>query len=774
MSLELQTIGDDGQVPNSVIADALSARAILTTLLRDDEPSSIQRASIQGCIDGNAPFNAQDLIDLGQAGRTNVNWGEAEERIEKALLPYYDMVTSASTYVTFTTNYGGDLLSNEYSRILSEEGHRLLYDWEDFLDEVQIHQSQHVIYGAAPVFWRDGVDWRSTAVERRNVLVPSNAPSRRARMELVFIRDRMSVSELFSYIKDPEVAKATKWNVEQCRSAIKLAATDESDRTRQWEWWQKQLKDNNYYYSYARTKSVDIAHCFAKEFDGSISHYIFTRNPLEPDGWIYENVSQFKSWSECLCLFTNGIGNTDFKSLRGLGWKVFKFAEASNRLQNTIMDNAIQSNCVMWKATTAADVQRFAAIEIGPNRVVPPGFEPQQINMGTPLRDAMGVAAHFRSLGASNTGAYDTQDLQPKSGNPETATAEQLRAAEKAKLTSSKAEHYLNELDRWYNETFRRACNTDLTEADPGGKGALAFQKRCMDRGVPRAVFKRDENGKLVNIKEIRATRTIGSGSPQGRFMAMQQVAPLVYARSPEEKQKVFTRDMIGAATGSQTAVDRYGPDLDVIPTGQDEWMANNESTNFMLGAPVLLTQDQNHYIHCQYHINFMLQMISDAMQEGVPAKTAAMVLEDAGPHTLQHIVFLQADPTRKAAVAQFKEQMSQIEQQAGQVKALAKKQEAEQAQGEDDVREYLNMAYKDAPEDIKRIIEQKLLGMSSQMESPQGQNLRIKEQQLQLKGVKTGADIQRDAANTAMADASTAEEIRSSRMNGSNGSKSE
>lgn len=776
MALELNTITEDGKVPSSVIEDALSARAILTTLIRDDEPNSLNRAYQQGVIDGNAPFDTQELINLGQAGRTNVNWGGAAAKIEQTLLPHYDLVMSASSYVTFMTDYGGPEMGARYGRILSEEGHRMLYDWEDFVDEVQIHQSQYVIYGIGPVFWRDSIDWRSTSLERRNVLFPSNAPARRARMELVFVRDRMGVSELFGYIKDEAVAEATKWKVDRVRNAIMNASTDENDRSRQWEWWQKQLKDNNYYYAYARTKSVDIAHCFAKEFDGTISHYIFTRNPLDEglDGFIYENKSQFKTWSQCLCLFVNGTGNTDIKSIRGEGWQAAKFGEASNRLNNTIMDNAIQSNCVMWMAGTAADVQRFAAIEVGPNRVIPPGFTPQNIPLGGALRDAMAVASHFQLLDANHSASYNTNTVSPKTGNPRTAAEIHAEQGEKASLSSAKTERYLNDLDRYYAELFRRACNTDLTDADPGGREAKAFQKRCIERGVPKEIFKRDEDGCLVNIRSIRATRTIGSGSAAGRFMALQQISPFVLTRSPESKQKIFIQDLIAAGAGSQTAVERYGPELDEIPRGLDQWMATEENGNFMIGAPVEWSIDQNHYIHATVHISFMFAMIEEAAQGHVPAATVVMILDEGGPHTLQHIAALEMDRTRKNVVAQLKEQMSAIQQQADDVRRLAKQQERDAQEGnqEEDLREYLNLNFKDLPTDAQQFVMQKYLGFTPRGPSPIDRNLDIKERQLALKEAQTGAKIQEGTARLALDDAKTAESIRDSRhdrrMNGS------
>lgn len=758
MSLQLETLSQAGTPPKSRLKDATSCRTVFTSLLRDDEPSNFERARIQGNIDGNPPYDESELELLGQAGRTNVNWGEAGNRIEQALLPHYDVVTSVEHYATITTDYGGPTLSSEYSRIISDEFHRMLSDWDEFLDQIQLHQSQLVIHGIGPIFWRDEKDWRSQALLRRDMLVPSNAKASRSKQKVVFIKDKMEVDELYQYIKNEDVAEALQWDVGRCKTAIRGAANDMEDRTRNWEWWQQQLKDNTYYISYAKTKVINVIHALVVEFGGRVSHHILTRDPLqEDDGYLYSKVGRFSSINQAIWMCFDGIGNGDFKSVRGAGWRAMKFGEVSNRANNTLWDNLIQSNCVMWKAQSAADVQRFAAIEIGPNRIIPPNFEPLQLQMGRSIQDTLQAISHFQLMGDNQLGQFRSESATR--GNPETAEEIRAKMGEKAKLTSSKAEKYLNDLDKFYFETFRRASNPKLVrDIDPGANEALDFQKRCIDRGVPSAVFQRDGD-RMKNICSVKATRSIGSGSSAGRIMAMQQLAPIVLTRSPEEKQKVFIRDLIGATSQSQYAVDRYGPDLTEMPPGQDEWDATQEETSMIVGGPLLITPDQNHMVHAAYHIRFMAGLIKDTQAGALDPRKASAALDEGGPHTLQHIQLLESDKTRKEAVKEFKTQMGEIMRSADEIKAVADrldKQEAEQEQGGSDewlakVSERVNANYKDMPEDVKRQIEFYLGLQPSREASVPERTLQLKQQQLGVKAAQTDQRMALDDTDMAL-----------------------
>ncbi len=113
---------DENEVPKTSVQDAGSCRAMLYTLIDDDQIASYRRAQIQGQIDGNSPFNDIQLKEMGQGDRINVNWGHAEAKIEAAVIPYFDILTSVGSYATVKTKYGKDMgKREEWSRIITEE-----------------------------------------------------------------------------------------------------------------------------------------------------------------------------------------------------------------------------------------------------------------------------------------------------------------------------------------------------------------------------------------------------------------------------------------------------------------------------------------------------------------------------------------------------------------------------------------------------------------------------------------------------------------------------
>lgn len=779
MSLELIDISTDGRVPKSVVKDAGAARTIYSQFLQDDLPANIERANIQGIKDRNPPYNPQQLIDLGQAGRTNVSWGLAESSIEAGTTPYYDIVTSVPQVATILTNYGGPIKCEEYGRIVSEEFDKTMRDWDEFLYHLQVHQDQLLTFGIGPMLWRDERDWRFESVWRRDILVPSDAKASRNKLDIVFIKDWMKSHEVYRYIENPARARATGWSVSRGKQAIMDASTTDPDRQLNWEYWQEQFKDNNYYISYARTKTVAIVHCLAREFDGRVSHYIFTRNPLsKDDGFIFSKVGRFEEMNQALWMCFDGVGNSDFKSVRGYGTKIAAWAQADDIFNNTLMDNAILSNTVLIKANTAADVQRFAAVEIGSFRIIPPNFEFTQVQLGGGLRESMNVGNYFRTLNNSYNAAYKSPGMPERTqGNPETATEQQIKAGQRARLSTSKAEKYLNDVDRLWWETYRRMSNPKLVDAQPGAKEALEFQERCIARGVPAAFFKRDGDKLPKHIISVKATRAIGNGSPDGRTLALQTIAPLVYAKSPQQKQDVFTRDFIAAQAGTQYAAERYGPDLNEQAPGIDEWMAQQENNDFITGIDPIISPDQKHYVHAVVHIAFMAGLLGDQQEDPMDPTKLVEVMDAAGMHTAQHIALLKRDPTRRSQVGELEQQMSVLMQQVDALRAEASQVEKDRldsggAVGLEQISERLNINYKDAPEDVKRQIEE-LLGLEpSRMLSVPQQTLQLKQELQGVKTAKTGADIRKDQAQVALSDAKTAEDIRKSRAERLNGGK--
>jgi len=657
--------------PRTRIDSAGSARSMLFTLLDDDAIASYRRSQIQGIIDGNPPYNDQQLRELGQADRINVNWGHANAKVEAAVIPYFDILTSVGTYATVTTKHGKDMgKREEWSRIISEEFHDLLDRANPgFLANHQVAHKQLVIHGQACMYWPDGTTFKAKAIEPWSLVVPKGAGVNQDDWEFCYLLDDMYCEELYRYIENPDAAERGGWNVEQCEQAIMDARVDQQDQRRPYEWYQRELRNNGLYYSYAKSRIIKVAHMFVKEYDGRVSHYIFDR--LNSTEWLCEMPSRYKKFSNAFTVFLNGVGNGYYHGVRGLGQQLFKWAEAMNRINNSLCEGVIVDSAVMIQPNTAKDAEQIKTVQIGPWKVLPSGVNFVQTSTTSKLAPAMQVAQFFQGQESDETGGFlPSVSGGRKKGNKEV----EAEIGEKSRLTNTRAEIYLQALDLHYKEVYRRATNPNILEEDHGGPEAIQFQEACMRRGVPKAA--------LLDIESVKATRSIGQGSSAARIQAMKMIQEYL-PQLPESNRKRVINANIAAIAG-QTGVETYGIPEETKPEGNELSIASLENNAFTVGGQVLIDPDQNHYVHLQVHLQYSGQIIEKVQNQQEDPRQASQSLQSAIPHILTHLQFLKEDPTREEQFNEINEQTSELMKIADQLYRMAEdmaQREAEQQQ---------------------------------------------------------------------------------------------
>jgi hypothetical protein len=657
--------------PRTRVEDASSARSMLYELINDDQIASYRRSQIQGIIDGNPPYNEQQLREMGQADRINVNWGHAEAKVEAAVIPYFDILTSVGSYATVKTKYGKDMgKREEWSRIITEEFHRLLSSSNpNFLAQHQVAHKELVIHGQACMYFPDGTDWRAKAIEPYALVVPKGSKVDWDNWEFCYILDELYCEQLYSYIEDEEAAQRGGWDVEQCREAIMQARVDEQDQRRPWEWYQRELKNNALYYSYAKSKIIKVAHFYVKEYDGRISHYIFDR--LNSTEFLCQKIGRYDKFSNAFTVFLNGVGNGFYHGVRGLGQKVYKYAEAMNRVNNALMEGVILGSCVMFQPNSAADAEKLKTVQIGPYRILPPGLNLTQANVSSNLSAAMQTAQFFQGQESDDIGSF-MPSVSGGGGRKKSNKEVEMEIGEKSRLTNTRAEIYLQALDVHYAEVYRRAANPNLIEEDHGGREALRFQEACMDRGVPAAA--------MLDIDSVRATRSIGQGSSAARIQAMELIGQYL-PQLPESNRKRVINANIAAIAG-QTGVETFGIPEEVKPDGNDLSIASLENNALQQGGQVLIDPDQNHYTHLTVHMQFAGSLVQAVQQQQVDPRQVSGAMQAAIPHMLSHLQFLQEDPTRTEQYDSMNEQLSELMKIADQLNKYAEQmQEQEQAQ---------------------------------------------------------------------------------------------
>ena len=663
--------------PTERISDAGSARSMLYELIDDDQVASHRRSQIQGIIDGNAPYNEQQLREVGQADRINVNWGHAESKVESAVIPYFDILTSVGTYATIKTKHGKDMgKRQEWSNIITEEFQRLLSSSNpNFLAQHQVCHKELVIHGQACMYFPDQTDWRARAIEPWNLVVPRGVKVDWNNWEFCFVLDDLYCEQLYSYIKDEEAAERGGWSVEDCRQAIMDARVDEQDQRRPWEWYQRELKSNSLYYSHARSKIIKIAHMYVREYDGKISHYIFDR--LNGTEWLCAKRGRYQNFSQAFTLFLNGVGNGYYHGVRGLGQKMYKWAEAMNRVNNALMEGTILGSCVMFQPTTQGDAEKLKSVQIGPMRILPAGLNPTQFSVGPNLNAAMQTAQFFQGQQSDDIGSF-MPSVSGGSGRKKGNKEVEIEIGEKSRLTNTRAEIYLQALDLHYAEVYRRAVNPNLIEEDHGGKEALAFQRACIERGVPAIA--------LLDIDSVKATRSIGQGSSAARMQAMELISEYL-PQLPESNRKRVINANIAAIAG-QTGVDTFGIPEESKPEGSDISIASLENNAFQTGGQVMIDPDQNHFTHLKVHFQFAGSIVQGVQDQKVDPIAADKSLQGVIPHMLTHLKYMEEDPTRESQYNEMNEQVSELMKIADQLSRMAqdiqkKQMEAQQQQSQ-------------------------------------------------------------------------------------------
>jgi hypothetical protein len=654
--------------PKTRVKDASSARSMLYTLIDDDQIASYRRSQIQGIIDGNPPYNEQQLRELGQSDRINVNWGHAGAKIEAAVIPYFDILTSVPHYMTVKTKYGKDMgKREEWSRIITEEAHHALAKTNpSFITQHQVAVKQLTIHGQGCLYWADGTDFRARAIEPWALIVPKGAGVDQDSWEFCYILDEMYCEELYRYIEDSETAERGGWNVDECQQAIMDAKVDEQDQRRPWEWYQRELKNNALYYSYAKSKVIKVAHMFVKEYDGRISHYIFDR--LNGTEFLCEVPSRYKKFSNAFTVFLNGVGNGYYHGVRGLGQALYPWAEAMNRLNNQTVEGAILSGATMFQPNSAKDAEGLKTIQLGPYRILPPGLNLVQVNTTANLQAAMQVAQMFQGQEADQTGSY--MPSVSGGGRKKSNKEVEIEIGEKSRLTNTRAEIYLQSLDLHYKEVYRRLANPNIVEEDHGGPEALAFQEACIKRGVPVAA--------MIDIDSVKATRSIGQGSSAARMQAMELIGQYL-PQLPESNRKRVINANIAAIAG-QTGVDTFGIPEETKPDGNDMSIASLENNAFQSGGQVIVDPDQNHFVHLNVHLQFAGQIVQGVQEQQVDPRQAAQIMSAALPHMLVHLQNMENDPTRKEQFDSMNEQVGELMKIADQINSMAQDlQEREQ-----------------------------------------------------------------------------------------------
>lgn len=674
--------------PTTRISDAIGTQNRVQRLAEADDKRNRRRALVKGLVDGNPPYRASDLKAAGRSHQCNVNWRTAESYLDQAKGAFYDIFSESPSYATITC---AEDVEGRYSRIITEEFHVLLEQDDDWDYHIQLSQEEMILIGCGPIWFNDADDWRTEASLAGELLVPERTRSNTSKWEEAARIVSYQPSELYRRIMHEAEASKIGWNVD----AVKQAIVDAHPKSREshtegtrWEWAQQQLKNQAHFYD-GEASTIEAYHYFVREFparedpEGGITHVIGLRAPAEQGNsykYLFKHERRFQNWRQLVHPMYYATERGGFHhSVTGMGVKMYAAMEYENRLLCNIADKTFQPD-VLFRPMTGAGNQAFSITRYGEYGAVSANYDTVQIPQMRKIDDNLAFRREVQNTVASNLSQY-RQELQKPEGNPKTATQIMNEASHQAKLGKTQLNRYYRQLDWLLAEKYRRAAKPGLNPNMPGAKQALAFQERCLKRGVPSRA--------LRNVLSVKATRITGQGSEFMRQQNLQFLLGLV-AMLPEQGRENLMQDVIAAQAG-QVMVKRYYPSSAAQQSQNTDHhaMAALQVAAMKEGVAPVVTGTQNSVIYAQVFLQAAGEAAAGAAQGAVDTSEALAFIELAGPAIGQHLAKLQADPSRKQVfdklnesfkqLAKLQEQLQQRyeQQQQQNQKAMAQRQRA-------------------------------------------------------------------------------------------------
>lgn len=718
-----------GPAPKERLTSPAKLRSIHVRFREDDRVNAYNRALAQALLDGEPPYDEEQLRNSGQPDVTNLNFQGAEKKLERAKAPYYRIFNTGENLFNIKTLYGSVDERTEWEQIMAEEITQTLRNCPDcFPYEAERLVHKYVWEGVAIAHWEDKLDWRFRASGLGQFFFPTLVAATETKQEIVTCEGEYGIPELFSKIDREDT---DTWDKEAVRLAITKATSAEPEY-QNWERLMEEVKSNSLWVG-TRLPKVRVIHGFVKEFDGKVSHYIAAENDCGEKSFLMRARGCYDNMTQALVLFPYGTGtNTKLHSIRGLGYKIYPFEQQINRSVSRLIDQGELASSLVLQGETETDYANMGLEYIGNLAALPPNLKVVNVPMPDLARSVMPAIEMMQSLGNERTAAYSPDNVfdgdQRKTKFEIAANLDQAAA-----LSSSELDFFYAPADRLAQQVIRRMIRRDYIEVDPGGESVVDLRLRLVRRGVPLEAFYR------IDWKRTSFVRVIGAGSAAARTMGLERMKEL-RPMMDDVGQLYLNRELAIDAVGRDNA-DKFFPLDGVKRFTVDTQIAILQNEALMRGVPVPVLGTDRHLAHAREHMKPLTEMYELAQTGQLPLAEAAVTYADLFSHTVEHVQMIEGDIAASEEAAAMRQMLQRMEEVIANGQKEAEAQQAEaQAQGE---------------------MEQGGGGMSQEQQD----RFAKAQAEIEIMRMKTQAGIQmeqeRNAARIAMEDAKAAADIR-------------
>lgn len=559
--LVVATVDAEGTPPVNRISNAQGLWGAFQESVMYAGRQDVRFASIRGCYDGFPPVNPAELDAQGLRDAPNINTKQMAAKLNTYVSTWIDHNTGGDQWfdVTCKPQHAANAQEwNSWNQDLTQFFNEAIKEWGDtgtqnasqFIFQSCVRDTQMGLFGIGIAYFTDPIDWRWKAIPTRKVYAPEGTELILGNCEALFVEDRMSVTQLYRLVKDPD-KKDNPWNRKAVLTALyNRTAQNQFGATGQLETfasWENRVRNNDSWLN-NNFSQVQIVHGYVQEFDtyrekDGISHYVILRDGLNED-YLYERSREYQVWDDVLVTFADNAGpEGDWHGVKGFGDMIFDGCHFNNLMFNQIALGAIMTTLPMFQASSDSDRQKLNQIVFSRLGILFPDVQIAQLKLDVDLGGGMAVLGESNRILNTNTRIFPQNDTDAQRKTP-TATQVSFDRQDQAQFTSGQIKLYrITGADRLGFAMYKRLAKpaSKYPESWPGGKAAAEFRRKCKARGIPEKCYS--------DPQSVRATRSGGSGNMALDTMKAKEAMAVA---TPGQGQMSARREVIASLYGRE------------------------------------------------------------------------------------------------------------------------------------------------------------------------------------------------------------------------------
>lgn len=654
--------------PKNVLLTVSAAYNQYISLRQDSVGRNITYAAVEGMLGGNPPYNQTDLDNHGLSHIANYNNFKGRSLYERSAQGFWNLINSVSVFVKIilrdvgpNTQKWADIMARHFSDVLKE--------WEDFCPNYNLLGAQLTKFGVCPIIFphEESPMWEVIDVTR--FYIPPLTQVLTTKLSNVCVESVYTLQELYSIYESTKDKKNSKWNKKALEDFLIYKANVLTGRPGSRPFMdimelQRAIESQDVFYSTYFTDTVILVNLYQMEYDGKISHYIFssdfysatsnsaTSNPV-PTGtadFLYFFDRQYERLEDAIIIFTASPGEWNIFSNLGVGQKIFPAMQAINMLECNVVDMGKMASTPIVKSMSTGG-REISPIRFYPGVPTDIGeAEFIQNNLGANIEQLVVASQYLTASVEMNTvNSGEDPGLPDRSTGSLSPSQARSKDFKEFNVLKNAVAHFYNTFDKPVRLSFIRFLELAARGESkvPGSDLAHEWKRRCLEDGVPESLFDTKDkglHGLPRQFRSVRASRVAGDGSTLARIMSLESMDRIVPTMNAREMQ-AYKREWV-EATGGPDYVSTFVSDV-----GEDEnisggaSLARTEDNLMSLGKGPLFSPDNDQEAHTDEHMGFGNSIVRAVAQQEMSPVDANKIMEFLVPHLGEHIEFMSAAP---------------------------------------------------------------------------------------------------------------------------------